>query len=502
MTNRKAINIDINPLSIFIVKNLVEPISLNNLQREYEKLKNTFLKYCPKSKFEIKKALIKYPYPKNIILPKGSDVKSIEKLFNQKQLAQLAFLKHLIKNIKEKSLRNSLLLAFSSTLTKINLTYHPSKSRGENAGNCAAFQYYRYRIAPKPVELDVLKTFEIKFKRLIAAKKELSAVINKKILEDSFIYKGTATKLDLIADESIDYIYTDPPYGSKIPYLDLSIMWNGWLDLSVTEYEYKEEAIEGGEHKKTKGEYSEILSKSIQEMFRVLKFNRWMSFVFAHKDPSYWHLIVETAEKAGFEYSGAVKQLSGQSSFKKRQNPFTVLWGQLIINFKKVKNPKTIMKLSLGVKITDIIIETIEATIAANDGATLEQINDELIIKGLELGFLDILSKEYSDLTPLLLDNFDYDIENKNYQLRKNKTFKTNIDVELRIRYFLISYMRRKKHENYYPTFDEIILYIMPLLKNGITPENQTILKVLESIAERTGIDGWKLKKTGQLNIL
>jgi hypothetical protein len=45
--------------------------------------------------------------------------------------------------------------------------------------------------------------------------------------------------------------------------------------------------------------------------------------------------------------------------------------------------------------------------------------------------------------------------------------------------------------------FDEIVLYIMPLLKNGITPEHQTILNVLEDIADRIG-DGWRLKAVGQ----
>src|SRR5690606_29024671 len=109
-------------------------------------------------------------------------------------------------------------------------------------------------------------------------------------------------------------IYTDPPYGSKIQYLDLSIMWNSWLDLEVTEQDYELEAIEGGEHNKTREDYSELLTESINEMFRVLKFNRWMSFVFAHKDPAYWHLIVEAAEKAGFEFAGATKQPNGQTS--------------------------------------------------------------------------------------------------------------------------------------------------------------------------------------------
>ena len=85
---------------------------------------------------------------------------------------------------------------------------------------------------------------------------------------------------------------------------------------------------------KSSEEYGELLTKSIKELYRVLKFDRWMSFVFAHKDPKYWHLIVDEAEKAGFEYAGAVKQSNGQASFKKRQNPFSVLSGQLIINFK------------------------------------------------------------------------------------------------------------------------------------------------------------------------
>ncbi|GEM_PF-6457813 len=35
----------------------------------------------------------------------------------------------------------------------------------------------------------------------------------------------------------------------------------------------------------------------------------------------------------------------------------------------------------------------------------------------------------------------------------------------------------------------------MPLLKNGITPEDQTILTVLEEITERVDEDGWQLRR-------
>lgn len=496
MNDRKAINIDLNPMSVFIVKALMAPVKQSEFGDAFQRIKIAYKKGVPDSEEEIKKALKKYPYPHGFALPKGSDVKTIEDLFTDQQLVQLAFLKYLIKKEKNENIKISLLLAFSSSVNKFNKTFHYTRSDG--GGDSAPFRYYRYRIAPDPGQLNLLDIFETKFKKVYAAKEEIHFKINETTIGNAEIKKGTATNLKWIPKESVDYIYTDPPYGKKIPYLDLSIMWNAWLDLEVTEKDYEQEAIEGGEHEKTKESYNKLIADSIKEMYRVLKFNRWLSFVFAHKDPEFWHLIIETAEQCGFEYVGAVPQKNGQTSFKKRQHPFTVLSGQLIINFRKVRNPRAIMKANLGMDIAEIVMQTIEGIIAKNNGATLEQINDELIIKGLELGFLDLLKKEYADLTPILLDNFDYNEETEQFTLRKNTKFKTSVDIHLRIRYYLISYLRRAERENKYPTFDEIVLNILPLLKNGITPENQTILKILNDIGQHVGHDKWRLKQDGQ----
>jgi DNA modification methylase len=522
MCDRRAIHIDLNPMSVFMVQGLVSIVNSNQLLETFKDIKKSYEKKCPETNDEIKEALSKYPYPKGLKLPKGSDVEFIENIFTSKQLAQLAFLKYLIKQKAKKSkpLLQSLMVSFSSSITRFNRTFHKTKvsekNKGGGGGDSAAFRYYRYRIAPKPTELNLITIFERKVKNLVAAQKEIiektqfsQVMLNQDNSVGIKIIKGNAADLESInlsnpfgkkgiAKESVDYIYTDPPYGKKIPYLDLSVMWNAWLDLKVTEEDYALEAIEGGEHEKTKESYNELIAKSIQEMYRVLKFDRWMSFVFAHKDPEFWHLIIDTAEKCGFEYAGAVAQTNGHKSFKKRQNPFTVLSGQLIINFKKVRKPKYIMKAALGMEIGEIVMQTVEGIIAKNNGATLEQINDELIIRGLELGFLDLLQKEYKDLTPLLLEQFDFDDESELFTIKKNAKFKTRLDVKLRVKYYLISYLRRLELSKQYPTFDEIILHIMPLLKNGTTPENQTILSVLEDIAKQTGENCWKLKTAGQ----
>jgi 16S rRNA G966 N2-methylase RsmD len=497
MNDRKAVNVDLNPMAIFIVQSLTAPVKLDDLSSAFEWVKNEYLKQEPKTKDDVQNALNKYKGPQNLSLPKGSDVLTVHQLFTEKQRAQLALLKSIIKKQKDVNIRSVLLLAFYNTVGVINRTYH-EMPRG---GGVNFVMYYRYRIAPKPAKRNTIDVFESKFKRVLNGKKEMMYKIDTETISNAQIIKGSATDLHFLAKECIDYIYTDPPYGKKIPYLDLSTMWIAWLDLKVTEKDYELEAIEGGEHNKTKKEYNELIAQSIKEMYRVLKFDRWLSFVFAHKDPEFWHLIIDTAEACGFEYVGAVPQKNGHSSFKKAQHPFTVLSGQLIINFRKVHSPKTIMRANLGMNITEIVIQTIEGIIAKNDGATLEQINDELILKGLELGFLDLLKQKYSDISPILQNNFEYNKETEIYSLPKNTKFQSQIDIHLRIKFYLMSYLRRMDREQKDAHFNEIILQIMPLLKNGVTPERQTILSVLEDIAEQYGNDCWRLKKDGQKNL-
>jgi 16S rRNA G966 N2-methylase RsmD len=495
MLHRRGIHVDINPLANLMADALLQPVRTSELSLAFERLQNEFERRVPKTEAVVSRLAKSVSKLLDVPLSKDADVGTVAQLFTDLQKAQLATVRNIILEEKNTAVQKCLWLVLSSLVTKFNLTYHPSTTRGEGGGDSAAFRYYRYRIAPNPTHLDFRTYLAGRCRKVMAAKQEVGSRVDAEIYAKQQVVKASATDLSFVPNESVDYIYTDPPYGKKIAYLDLSAMWLAWLGLVPSDQDFEIEAIEGGSREKSKASYNALIRQSIFEMYRVLKFDRWMSFVFAHKDPEFWHLIIESAESAGFEYVGATPQKNGASSFKKRQHPFTVLSGQLIINFRKTQNPKAILKAHLGVDFAAIILETIESVIARYDGATIEQINDELIIKGLELGFLDLLKKEYSDLTPLLLENFDYDHKIGKFFIKPNNKFKTHVDVRLRIRYFLLSYLRRREYANERPpTFDEICLDIMPLLKNGVTPENQTILSVLETVAKHVGHDRWRLK--------
>jgi len=117
---------------------------------------------------------------------------------------------------------------------------------------------------------------------------------------------------------SIDYIFTDPPFGSNIFYADCSLLWEAWLGDLTSE---TDEAVwnksktpeEGG---KTLDDYRELMERSFSEMYRVLKPGRWATVVFSNSDDRVWHAIQMAAEKAGFAIAGAGTLDKVQRSFK------------------------------------------------------------------------------------------------------------------------------------------------------------------------------------------
>ena len=499
MSNRKAIHIDINPLANFLVESLLTPVNAIELDSTFQHIKTEYQKHEPKTESEIQKALRTYPRPNPIPLDKHADVRTADKLFSPKQTAQLGLLKSLILKIADENIRKSFMLMFSGLVSRVNLTYHTGKA-AENAkgksvagANAAAFQYYRYRIAPDPTEIDTMSFFERRYNAVRAAKTEME--FNKDTVNKARIVKGTATDLSFIKDESVDYIYTDPPYGKKIPYLDLSAMWNAWLDLDVTEEDYALEAIEGGERKKTKQEYKDLIAQSIAEMYRVLKYDRWLTFVFYHKDLEFWHMIVDTAENCGFEYVGAVPQKNGQTSFKKRQHPLKVLSGQLMINFRKIKDPKVIMKANATMDVEHLMLETVATTIMENYGATLEQINDALIIRGLELGLLELWKEKYPDLTLILEKKFKSEKDKYYITLKKNERLPYDVDLYTQIDYWLTMFIREKEALGESARSDDVNRHILPRLNLNTSGFAEiTFNEVIEDRCVPCGEDCLELK--------
>ncbi|MGL4347796.1 MAG: DNA methyltransferase [Chitinophagaceae bacterium] len=70
MNNRKAINIDINPMAIFLVKSLITLVKQDQLTDAFNQVKEEYLKKEPKTKKAIKEALKNIKVQNHYLCPK------------------------------------------------------------------------------------------------------------------------------------------------------------------------------------------------------------------------------------------------------------------------------------------------------------------------------------------------------------------------------------------------------------------------------------------------
>lgn len=155
------------------------------------------------------------------------------------------------------------------------------------------------------------------------------------------VYCDSAENLLKYVDKgTVDYIYTDPPYGAHIAYLDLGTIWHAWLGLEVTDEMRAREAIEGGEQKFDEKHYLDVLGKSFEQMFYALKDEAWLSLVFHRKETNLWYSLRDMLRYIGFQYVNTVAQPLAYKSFHKVKDPLRVLGESLIVNFQKTATRK------------------------------------------------------------------------------------------------------------------------------------------------------------------
>jgi len=140
--------------------------------------------------------------------------------------------------------------------------------------------------------------------------------------KDVRISTQSATSLVNIPDESIDYIFTDPPFGGNLNYSELNTLVEAWIELRT---DALPEAVVNDVHKKSLSDYQDLMQRSFREFSRVLRAGRWMTVEFHNSQNAVWTSIQEALTHAGFvvadvrtldKQKGTTKQLSYGSAVK------------------------------------------------------------------------------------------------------------------------------------------------------------------------------------------
>lgn len=166
-------------------------------------------------------------------------------------------------------------------LSKLN-RYRPGKSFPYNPLSGTLY------IGSQISESNVFIALKNKLKKL---KQAFSLVV-----ASNAVGTSSATNIALEKD-SVDYIFTDPPFGANIFYSELNYIQESWIKVKT---ENSLEATENETLNKTKNVYYNLMAKSFREYYRILKPQRWLTVEFSNTSAAIWNAIQQAIQTAGF----------------------------------------------------------------------------------------------------------------------------------------------------------------------------------------------------------
>ena len=149
-----------------------------------------------------------------------------------------------------------------------------------------------YYVASQIAETSPWYNFSGKLKRLV------KHAFARPYARAGFVCTTTGTCANIsIPDQSIDYIFTDPPFGENIFYADLNYLVESWHRILT---DTAPEAIVDKSKGKDILAYQGLMRACFDEYARVLKPGRWMTVVFSNSANAVWRAIQEALGTAGF----------------------------------------------------------------------------------------------------------------------------------------------------------------------------------------------------------
>lgn len=296
-------------------------------------------------------------------------------------------------------------IAFTSNLANCSRLVPPIKSRGEMSQGAWMTGFY---IGETYIENNVLNYFENRLKKSIKGKLDFLQWFRDKDTQTSSqieyengykILQNDVKQLEL-EEESIDYIFTDPPYGGAVPYFEQSIIWNSWLKF---EPDYSKEIVVSDSKVRNKkiSVFEEEINLAFSEIRRVLKRGKFFSLTYHSLSGLEWKAITNACIKNGFTLYNF--EWLVQKSFTPRQiNRLKSVKGDVLVTLIKSDLPKEIIERQDDY-IKQLFIATIKEWLIE---APLD--TNEVFLKIMKKIFEEKILIGNVDLLKILSENFNF----------------------------------------------------------------------------------------------
>lgn len=164
-----------------------------------------------------------------------------------------------------------------------------------------------------------------KLQRLGKAFRDFRAVENA-----SMTTLGSAAQISAPSN-SIDYIFTDPPFGDNLAYSELNFVVESFHKVVTHQ---APEAVMSNSQQKGLLQYHRLMRSCFTEYFRVLKPGRWMTVVFSNTQAAVWNGIQTALQESGFVIANVSALNKQQGSFNAVTNATSVKQDLVITAYK------------------------------------------------------------------------------------------------------------------------------------------------------------------------
>lgn len=233
-------------------------------------------------------------------------ITSVDRFYTRRNLRALAGLWREIQAIADARLGSALRFVFTAIVNRASRRYQWNAKRPTNVQTGTLY------IASLNYEWNVLSLFRRKLGNVLTYYRTYSNFTGRAV-----VLRDSATILKDLRENSVDYVFTDPPFGGNIYYSDCALLWESWLG------EYTDEQLEILIHRKRRNrggnsvaDYQRLLTKALTRIYEVLKPDGWASVVFHSSDAVVWHALQQSVDHAGFELVNTTGLNKGQPSIK------------------------------------------------------------------------------------------------------------------------------------------------------------------------------------------
>ncbi len=563
---RKALSIDLNPMSAFLIENTLSEVSSNEIEDEFSRIEaklkehinslyETKCQKCGKKlsaiclhwekekpikiMFECNSCNIKRGkepdssdlkkikeadnlklkwHPKNKLAYNGNlfkegthlpEYETLDTLFTNRNLYALSLIFEEIEKIENKKLQNVFKFAFTSMVHLVSSMTPVRPTRQFSS----FWPVHRYWIPPIFMESNVWMVFESSVlgkQGVLKGKEDAASQIKtykraknfKELGDGANILFETANALEStkhIPPNSVDYIFTDPPYGGAVQYFELSTLWAAWLKMDM---DYADEITINSQQEKDFDYYHKMLKSAFREMYHVLKPGKYLTVTFHSTEIAVWNSIIKAVVLSGFDMEKIVYQPPARASAKGLLQPYGSAVGDYYIRFRKPEAEKLVSE-------STVDKETYEREVVMAAKGIIEERGEPTIYQRILNGVMvdlkggrnvpigaknveDVLKSQVGTVFELIsIKDASGKKAGKAWWLKgRDFTNFSTPSLSDRVEKAILNVLDRKVKAS----FDDVLQEIFIQFPNALTPDTADITAILEEYAVRTPDGNWRLK--------